>query len=604
MTTLPSTKPTSASSALDNAAPRYSSDFLDYGIFPFHKDFSKEHSRWRKNVLKYVKKHDELFPLAALVSSEQQLRFMIDEEAASISIASRILFVLQNNQKQTWPSNPSMELELRVLQRLGLFTSLGFELARLATEKQQEVLSMLLPPETKPIVAAGLKLHAQQFCHLDKPLCQQCPINRFCTHFRKEEVAQAKTSGKPTIVDLFCGAGGLSDGFRRAGFRTILAIDHNPKALRTFKLNHPEVDPLAVVCQDLRDFTKDAQRIKELLNGQEVDVLVGGPPCQGFSRIGWRARGTTRTFAPSEDQRNHLYQEVITLLRLVKPKVVLMENVPGIGEVRFPDGASFQSVVEKAMQQEGYTPTTWTLNAAQYGVPQMRVRRVIIGTRLNSSSGAVAAPPPQYRAISRQYRHTCVVEQELFESLEDPITLFEAIGDLPPLGVDDGHWIDHHAPTQDALSSRYLQRYPSRHPLGLLFSHKTRYQNPSDLERFGCLRPGETYMDLIAQRPELQNYRTDAFDDKYYRLRPDKPSRTIVAHLRKDGNSFVHPTQVRSLSVREAARLQSFDDAYIFTGSRGDQFEQIGNAVPPLMAQAMAEAILKHLRVASFAASL
>jgi DNA (cytosine-5)-methyltransferase 1 len=132
-------------------------------------------------------------------------------------------------------------------------------------------------------------------------------------------------------------------------------------------------------------------------------------------------------------------------------------------------------------------------------------------------------------------------------------------------------------------------------PHGFIFSHVSRFQNDTDLERFRTLRPGETYMDLLEKRPDLENYRTDGFDDKYYRLRGDQPCRTIVAHLRKDGNSFIHPTQVRSLSVREAARVQSFSDSYIFTGSRGDQFEQIGNAVPPLLAEAVARELLVHI---------
>lgn len=478
----------------------------------------------------------------------------------------------------------------RVLERVGLFGSLGFSLAGLHRKEIQKRLAQLIPPDLRYSLHVNLIAHGRKFCTSSDPNCEFCPINRFCQHFRSLKVEEAIKSGKPTIVDLFCGAGGLSEGFRQAGFRTVLAIDHDPSAIRTFRLNHPEIPDDRVVCQDLRDFTRDSERIGRLLEGQEVDVLVGGPPCQGFSRIGWRARGATRKHQPSEDDRNHLYEEVITLLKIVRPRVVVMENVPGIGEVCFPDGFTFQTVVEQAMRETGYTPSSWTLNAAQYGVPQMRIRRVIVGTRLSQTG--IAAPIPSFRAVSSQYRHTAAMEQELFDNLPEPVSVEEAIGDLRPLGIDDGAWVDHYPLESTAELSRFLKGI--RHPTGLVFSHVSRFQNMGDLERFANLAPGETYMDLLKRRPDLQNYRTDAFDDKYYRLPPDRPSRTIVAHLRKDGNSFIHPLQTRSITVREAARLQSFDDQYIFTGSRGDQFQQIGNAVPPLMAKAIAEAILEH----------
>lgn len=485
----------------------------------------------------------------------------------------------------------------RVLARIGIFRGLGLDLTPLHRKVRQEVLEDLVPPDLRYALHVNLVAHGREVCTAQRPRCGACPVNRFCAFYRAAQVREAESSTRPTVVDLFCGAGGLSDGFRQGGFRTVLAVDQNPVALRTFRLNHPEVREDRVLCEDLRDFSREARRLKDLLGDQEVDVLLGGPPCQGFSRAGWRSRGSGPRFEATEDDRNHLFQELISLLGLLNPKVVVMENVPGIGEVRFPDGTTFQGVTEAAMRQLGYEPRTWTLNAAYYGVPQMRFRRVIVGTRLPKAPPD--EPEPQYWASSNQFRYSRDIPLALLGWLEPPISVQEAIGDLPPLGTDDGAWvIRSNAPAPGAgHPSRFLARYRITHPQGLLFSHKTRFQNPSDLERFAELRPGDTYMDLLSRRPELRNYRTDAFDDKYFRLHPGQPSRTIVAHLRKDGNSFVHPTQVRSLSVREAARLQSFDDAYIFTGSRGDQFEQIGNAVPPLMGAAMARRILEHLGV-------
>jgi DNA (cytosine-5)-methyltransferase 1 len=363
-----------------------------------------------------------------------------------------------------------------------------------------------------------------------------------------------------------------------------LAIDSNPAAIQTYRLNHPEVRPERIICGDLRQFRKaEFDLIREKLAGTDVDILVGGPPCQGFSRVGWRSRGAAKQeYRATTDSRNHLYRELVELLHVVRPRVVLMENVPGMGEVKFQDGTTFRELARAALEAAGYDTNIWMLNAAWYGVPQQRIRQMIVGSRVGK---APAMPPPEFRALTDPPDHP---------SSHPAMKLMEAIGDLPRLRVDDGQWIARRegVPTE---RSRYLERSGALDSNGFIYSHVSRFQNATDLERFRTMRPGETYMDLLSKRPDLENYRTDVFDDKYYRLRGDQPCRTIVAHLRKDGNSFIHPRQTRSLSVREAARVQSFPDSYIFTGSRGDQFEQIGNAVPPLLAEAMGRELLTHL---------
>jgi DNA (cytosine-5)-methyltransferase 1 len=520
-------------------------------------------------------------------SDDQLFKFLTSLPEVGPKTAYCVMMYAFN--RRVFPADTHVQ---RVLSRLGIFQKLGLDLTSKSEKQCQSILEDLIPPALRYSMHVNLIVHGQKTCRSVKPKCAECALNRFCSTYRETRVQEAKNSDQPTVVDLFCGAGGLSEGFHRAGFRTVLAVDHNPVAVRTYRLNHPEVPEDRVLCEDLRDFSKDAQRLREILGDQRVDVLVGGPPCQGFSRAGWRSRGNGQRFTPSNDDRNHLYAELINLLGYLKPKVVLMENVPGIGEVRFPDGSTFQNVTEQAMRELGYLPTTWTLNAAHHGVPQTRIRRVIVG--ILSSEQPLREPKPKYRATTTQFR-VGGQQESLIANLEPAMTLMEAIGDLQPLDPDSGSWVSR--PSPHKKRSRYLRRNAITHPQGLVFSHVTRFQNEKDLERFGNLDPGETYMDLILKRPDLENYRTDAFDDKYYRLEPDAPSKTIVAHLRKDGNSFVHPTQVRSLSVREAARLQSFSDEYIFTGSRGDQFVQIGNAVPPLMARAMAEVILEHLHL-------
>ncbi|NKE71337.1 DNA (cytosine-5-)-methyltransferase [Nitrospiraceae bacterium HYJII51-Mn-bac16s-1-B09] len=474
---------------------------------------------------------------------------------------------------------------IRVLERLEPYSYFGFNLRGVSLREKKILFSDAIPPHLRYSLRVNLAIHGREICKVSKPKCDRCPVNNFCAYFRTVTSTAFMVSRKPTVIDLFCGAGGLSAGFREAGFRTILAVDQDPASIRTFRINHPEVPDNRVICADLRDLRKsEFAGVKSLLASETVDVLVGGPPCQGFSRAGWRSRGTGHRYEGTDDDRNHLYQELVSLLRIMQPKVVLMENVPGIGEVRFGDGTSFQDLARKAMQDFGYKTAIWTLNSAWYGVPQNRIRRVIIGSNLG-------VPPDRPES---EYR--IVTDSSDQESLEPAITLLEAIGDLPELAINDGSWVSRYPTSFANMPARFLQRYAVLHPQGLLFSHVTRFQNKKDLERFDTLSPGETYMDLIERRPDLKNYRTDAFDDKYYRLLPDAPCRTIVAHLRRDGNSFVHPSQLRSLSVREAARIQSFPDNFIFTGSRGSQFEQIGNAVPPLMARAMARTILLHLQ--------
>lgn len=477
----------------------------------------------------------------------------------------------------------------RVLSRTGLFRSAGLDLSRWKNPAQhrklQEVLADIVAPELRHSLHVNLVAHGRAICTPRKPKCGSCPISRQCAFFRQQQVEAAEKSDRYTMVDMFCGAGGLSEGFRQAGMRTLLAVDSNPVAIRTYRLNHPDVPEDRVLCEDLRDFRADAERIRGLIGEVRVDVLIGGPPCQGFSRAGWRSRGTGQRFTASEDDRNYLFRELVGLLEVLNPRVVVMENVPGLGEVTFPDGKKFLQVTRDAMEEQGYHTEVWMLNAAAYGVPQHRVRKIIVGTR---DGEPPVMPEVRYRAAAVQYREHSRSEDM---GLEDAVTLWEGIADLPPVDVDDGDWISYQDPNKPREFSRLLDnpRNEMLHPQGLIFSHVSRFQNETDLERFGELEPGENYLKLLERRPDLKNYRDDGFNDKYYRLRPDQPSKTIVAHLNRDGNSYIHPTQVRSITVREAARLQSFPDSYIFTGSRKDQFVQVGNAVPPLLARAIGE---------------
>ncbi len=492
---------------------------------------------------------------------------------------------------------------IRVLTRVGVFREAGLDLASLDHKAVQDVLADLVAPELRHSLHVSLVLHGRAVCK-QTPLCGECAVRNMCNFYRDAQVHQAETSDQPTIVDLFCGAGGLSEGFRQAGFRTILAVDSSHTALQTYRLNHPEVAEDRVVCQDLRDFRKDGEHLMKLVGDRRIDVLIGGPPCQGFSRAGWRSRNTGRRFTATGDDRNYLFKELVGLLHVMQPRIFVMENVPGIGEVQFENGDSFLDVMQKAMRRAGYTTHVWLLNAAAYGVPQMRVRRIIVGVHGLARMPAhlqryirslIEEPPPvTHRVASNQFREHSRSDKA---DLLPPVTLREAIGDLPPVEAGQGQWVGHAGDMTAGQSYMETPGTAFRHPQGLLTSHVARYNNDTDLERYAELQPGENYLDLVKRRSDLRNYSTGSFHDKYFRLHPDQPSKTIVAHLRKDGNSFIHPTQTRSLTVREAARLQSFPDSYIFTGSRGDQYQQIGNAVPPRLGKAIAKQLLRILNL-------
>jgi DNA (cytosine-5)-methyltransferase 1 len=236
----------------------------------------------------------------------------------------------------------------------------------------------------------------------------------------------------------------------------------------------------------------------------------------------------------------------------------------------------------------GFRTRIWRLNAAAFGVPQHRVRHFLIGCR---DVDVPEAPRGEYRDI---------MGRDDVEALP-AVRLEQAIFDLPPRAAGGGTAVD---VRQDTVTEddRRLRWYVGRHGMRrqgpVVYNHHVRYHNKRDLELYRLLQPGEDSVHAIERhgREDLMPYRRDVFDDKFYKLRPDIPSKTIVAHLAKDGNGYVHPAQNRSITVREAARLQSFHDGYVFCGASSDQWVQVGNAVPPLLGEAIARTVLSLLR--------
>ncbi len=476
---------------------------------------------------------------------------------------------------------------LRVLDRLGIFKNFGFVWRQEDHKKAQKELPLLLmPPHIRSDLHRNLVVLGKEICK-PTPECHRCELKKFCAYYRTEVQSVYKEEKKSLAIDMFCGAGGFSLGLGRAGFKIVAAIDNNPDAIRTYRLNHPEVQDEAVIEIDAREV--NLEKLRKLLDGRELDLLVGGPPCQGFSMMGNRVphkfeNGDKRFGADYnfvEDERNYLFETMIDVARELQPHYVVIENVPGLGSAKVEE-KSYAEFIRGRLEEIGYEAEKILLEASNFGVPQKRHRYFIFGARQGNSL-------PDLKTLADG------IPEEGRTNLE------HALYDLPELTVADGTWIAAHSngiERNRELDDKYLNRFDIRGHTQILYNHISRFNNNDDIELFENLQQGEDYQHLI-ERIGWQNftkYDNEYFHDKYYRLKWDGQSKTIVSHLNKDGNSFVHPLQTRSLSVREAARIQSFPDDYIFCGSRKAQFIQIGNAVPPIMAKAIGEVIIEAIR--------
>jgi DNA (cytosine-5)-methyltransferase 1 len=314
--------------------------------------------------------------------------------------------------------------------------------------------------------------------------------------------------------------------------------------------------------------------------------VVGGPPCQGFSTA--RTQGGSN-FGKDyvDDPRRDLYKRFLKFVEFFKPKVFVMENVLGIKSVG--SGVYFTKIQE-ACRALGYSVTPVQINCWEFGVPQKRIRQLFIGTKLG---GPLFVP-------NRYLKRTHFLEAN-DGSLEPIVTLGEAICDLPKLKADDGLVESDY---DFALRNKHLKVYGNRYIIELMEAdraerltwHVSRPHSDRDLRDFLLLKEGENSRDLISRGEIMETpYSMDSFPDKYKRQSRSRLCSTIVAHLRKDGLMFIHPTQNRSLTPREAARVQSFPDTFRFSGQRGNVYEQIGNAVPPLAGRAIGFAVKSYL---------
>jgi len=419
------------------------------------------------------------------------------------------------------------------------------------------------------------------------------------------------------VLDLFSGAGGLSLGFQQAGFFVAAALDHDVRSIETHAANflaHSRTVDLAILgasADSVRTFV-DLE-----LELPRVDVIIGGPPCQGFASVG---RAKIRSLREEQRtrlaQRNHLYQEFLRFVEVLRPLCFVMENVPQLAT--YDDGrvaARIRDDFERLQYDVGASGVgdPWLLKAERYGVPETRQRLFFVGVR-RGFTGPVSPPRPTHQAIPLKREITDRLSPtqlsfgrrgggwaELY--LPQARTLADAIADLPRVTPPSLEHVREYLPESrsDLVASQALRDPQYRSlmrsdvpdaDLGVLYDHVVRPVRDDDAKAFLHIPPGGTYRDVP---DDYRRYRLEEehFEDRYYRLPWDRPSRAITAHIAKDGYWYIHPDrdQGRTLSVREAARVQSFPDNFRFAGHRTNMYQQIGNAVPPLVAFAIAQRV-------------
>lgn len=373
-------------------------------------------------------------------------------------------------------------------------------------------------------------------------------------------------STSPIAVDLFCGAGGLSEGLKQAGFATVLGVDWDPSSVESFAANHPHA---RAICDDIARLTP--YDIFDAADTEDIDLIAGGPSCQGYSTHGKRIE---------EDPRNFLFREFVRIVTDVRPRFFIMENVKGLLAYR---NGYFRRLIAESFERSGYAVVSGTLCAADYGVPQLRHRVFFLGTRLDVP---LSLPPATHAPIG-----------DIFD-LRPYVTVDEAIDDLPLM-----------------LGDLNRKEWPYAHPPHTLFQQYARHNVTSDFvslhQANGLSAQAQRIVRFVKQGQGLRAVPVEELPERfrrmrtisdgslrrdcttlYHRLNPERPAYTITCYYRNVASGpFLHPYEDRSLSHREAARIMSFPDSFQFRGNGIPR--QIGNAVPPLLARAVGAHLLR-----------
>ncbi|MDE5822608.1 MAG: DNA cytosine methyltransferase [Paramuribaculum sp.] len=392
-----------------------------------------------------------------------------------------------------------------------------------------------------------------------------------------------------TFIDLFAGCGGLSEGFYKLGYKALAHVEIDKYCCETLRermkyygYSSEDVDK-SVIHQDI---TSEAviNQLHNAVGDHSVDLIIGGPPCQAYSSAG-RARDFN---GMKKDPRNFLFEHYVKILNEFLPKFFVFENVTGILTANVNNELIINKVFAELGKNYKLADTSrLEFNTAEYGVPQTRRRIIIMGIRNDLS----IMPEELYNSLKKT--HYLPEQHPERSKLKKFVSVREAIGDLPviPQGNKQKIMPFSYSDVNDFIS--WVKSDSDK-----LYDHVCRTQNATDTERYQEMaRNHWTFEELLLHRPDLQHEKQRVFGNSYVVQSWDNPARTIIAHLCKDGNQFIHPDyeQGRSISVREAARLQSFPDDFRFCGAMTQQFKQIGNAVPPLFAYHIAKSLKKFL---------
>ena len=388
------------------------------------------------------------------------------------------------------------------------------------------------------------------------------------------------------FIDLFCGAGGFSKGLELAGFVCIGGIELKEVIAKTHQLNHKHSK---TIYGDIRDISP--QKFAEIIGTNHVDVIIGGPPCPTFSTIGDAKIRSVTGKPTSEDPRNQLFLEYLKYVDFFRPEIFVIENVPNF--ITKYNGAIFNTAVQ-IIEDIGKNDTengegiyevkkpVQVINSVYYGVPQTRRRMMLVAHKKSGKTFEYPKPTHYYDQSDEESK-----------KLIPCTTVEDAIGDLPQI---TDNWRISEMPYSKNKGLTEFQKIMRQNGNGKTVKNNIcRMSNDRAKKVFPHMAQGSKYMDLPPEIRQILPFREDIFQDRLKRLVLNQPSWTVIAHIGMDGYMYIHPTENRTLSVREAARIQSFPDDFEFVGNQQETYVQVGNAVPPLLGKAIGESIYKYL---------
>jgi len=372
------------------------------------------------------------------------------------------------------------------------------------------------------------------------------------------------------FIDTFAGCGGLSLGLTNSGFNPVMINDIEPRFLETYYYNH-DIHLDSYFCGDIKCLLKNRAMQEKY---KDIDLIVGGPPCQGFSMAN-RQRII-------DDPRNKLYKYFLRLLTNMQPKFFIMENVKGMVKKTEEIISDFKSALGRE-----YSVEIVLLNAKDFGVPQNRERVFVIGSRL--------LPVPASLIISDVLAK---------KTLKQPFKLKDALYGLPNLqpkekkntkGIENNK-IGFKFRINSSKTNIFMKNINNNMVIKYISNHTNRYNNDRDIEIYSRLPQGANSLHSSIKDIMPYSSRNNIFKDKYFKLQEDDFCKTITSHMKMDCNMYIHPTESRGLSPREAARVQTFPDDFVFMGSNNTWYAQIGNAVPVVLSKTIGNEIVKYLR--------